>query len=220
MTTRSFTCDEFDALLPDLVDGTLDAIARAPADTHAESCARCRGLLADLVEIRAEASRLPTRKASRDLWNEISVRLKSRPATRYSLPTTHGYSPVRLAAAAVLLIIATASVTWTIATNQQDSGAQFATGTLPEVTPSARVAVAYDADLATLGALVAERTTTLDSVTARQVAENLRAIDDAILRVRAALDANPTNTLLSRQLAFAYQRKVSTLRRVAELMTE
>ncbi|HKS07629.1 MAG TPA: zf-HC2 domain-containing protein [Gemmatimonadaceae bacterium] len=219
MTTRSLTCDEFDALLPDLVDGTLDAIVRASAEAHAESCARCRGLLADLVEIRADASRLPTLKASRDLWDGIAPRLAPRPAVQHVVRNVR-YSPVRLAAAAVLLVVATASVTWTVAINQQPVAAPVATATLPDVTPSARVAVAYDADLATLGTLVSELTATLDSTTAQQVADNLRTIDDAILQVRAALDANPNNMLLSRQLAFAYQRKVSTLRRVAELMTE
>lgn len=218
MTNAPFTCDDFDALFPDLVDGTLDGGARAPAESHAESCARCRGLLADLVEIRADASRLPVLKPSHDLWDGIAGRLKA-PYPLHPAPQWY-HSPARLAAAAAVLMAVTAGVTWSVARQTAESGVIANVTTSAPVSASARVAAAYDADLAELGALAAERRSSLDSATALAIVTNMRVIDDAILRVRAALDANPASTLLSRQLAFAYQQKLSALRRVAELSAE
>jgi hypothetical protein len=48
----------------------------------------------------------------------------------------------------------------------------------------------------------------------------MRSIDDAIARVRLAVDAAPSNALLAQQLARAYDMKLSTLRLIATMQTE
>jgi predicted anti-sigma-YlaC factor YlaD len=219
MTAHSptgFTCAEFDSLLPELMEGDADAAARAGADEHLETCARCRGLMADLSELRDDAARLPVLSPSHDLWPSIATRLTLTDPRR-AAPKWYA-RPGNLAAAAVLLVTLTSAVTWNVATRAARPEAAVATGT--EITPGSRVALAYASDIATLNTLVEQRAATLDSVTARQVTASLLVIDNAIADVRAALDANPSSTLLSRQLAHAYERKVSALRRIAEMSAE
>lgn len=239
MTHTPMTCDEFDALLPDLVDEALDGVARARAATHSSACARCRGLANDLRELRAEAGRLPVLRPSRDLWDGISARIETPPVSIDGRRVARWWAhPARLAAAAALLVAGTATVTWNVARQapaSQASQAGDAGGAGGEVTdtpvfalepdgvvatPVSRVEAAYSPEIAELRALLAQSPRALDSVTARVIEDNLRIIDEAIARTRAALEAAPTNRLLAHQLARAYDAKLSTLRRIAAMPVE
>ena len=71
------TCDEFDVLLPDVLEETIDAGSRAAAEGHLATCARCRSLLNDLKELQSEAARLPALSPSHDLWGGISARIET-----------------------------------------------------------------------------------------------------------------------------------------------
>jgi hypothetical protein len=220
------TCDEFDALLPDLFEDALDERVRASADAHASQCARCRGLLSDLAELRGEASRLPVLKPSHDLWDNISARIET-PPIAFNERTVAARRSVRarLAAAAVILVAVTAGATWIIA--RRDI-APAVVASVPSVAPqqdttgavSFRLASAYDDEIAALRKRMAEHPAVLDSATARVIAANLRIIDDAIARVRVALDAAPANLLLSQQLMRAYDMKLNTLRQIAALQSD
>jgi hypothetical protein len=219
------TCDEFDALLPDLLEGTLDVVAREAAESHAEGCTRCRGLLGDLQELRGEASRLPVLAPSRDLWDGISARIET-PAIELNGRTARRWwqRPSGLAAAAVVLITVTAGVTWTLA-SRHDAEPLVSTVFVPVQlaaapgTPAFDVAGAYDRQIAELRTLLASRPGTLDTATARIVALNLGVIDDAIARVRFALDSAPANLSLTQQLARAYEMKLNMLRQAAAMPT-
>lgn len=213
------TCDDFDALLPDLLEDTLDAGNRAAADAHAAQCARCGALLNDLKEIQAEASRLPTLSPTHDLWDGISARIETPPIALHDRRGALGWwqKPHWLAAAAVVLITLTAGTTWMISQRFAPAPeAVFVQG------PSAsdRVAAAYDGDVATLTSLVVSRPQPIDSATAKVLASSMQSIDSAIARIRTALDAAPANALLARQLARAYDMKLNTLRLIAAMQTE
>jgi hypothetical protein len=180
----------------------------------------------DLLELRAEAARLPVLKPSRDLWNDISARIET-PALTFGSGRAGGRS-VRLAwslaAAAVVLMAASAGIAWNVATTRAtEQIAAIAPADSMFVAPTApsfRVAAAYDAEIASLRQVLAERAATMDSATVQMLALNLKVIDDAIARVRGALDSLPASTLLSQQLVQAYDMKLNTLRQVAALQTD
>lgn len=71
------TCEQFEALLPQLLDD--DAFASLPpaARAHIDDCDACGALLADLTDIRAEAAALPDLVPSRDLWSGIAARIEA-----------------------------------------------------------------------------------------------------------------------------------------------
>jgi hypothetical protein len=215
------TCDEFDVLLPDLLEETLDAGSRAAAEAHLATCARCSSLLTDLKELQNEAARLPTLSPSHDLWDGISARIETPAIELRDRRGALGWwqKPQWLAVAASVLVTLTASTTWMISrrvTALPQNVAAVAAGR----TPSAEVAAAYNADIAKLTTLVSTHPPAVDSATARVLASSMRSIDSAIARVRSALDAAPANLALARQLARAYDMKLNTLRLIASMQTE
>jgi hypothetical protein len=225
MNVRSLTCDEFDALLPDLMEDALDQTARANAEAHMAECARCRGLFVDLHEIRSDAARLPELKPSHDLWDGIAARIEPPVVALQPANAAWWQRPSRLAAAAVLLIAATATVTWNVArlnTAPPADSVQLESVDAGDIsiTPVSRVEAAYDPEIAELRAILAQRPRALDTATARVLDENLRIIDDAIARSRAALASAPANAFLAQQLARAYDKKLHTLRRIVSMPTE
>jgi hypothetical protein len=220
MNQTPYTCDDFDASLAALLEDELDSAVRTATEAHAAECARCAGLLSDLNDIRADATRLPVLKPSRDLWAGIASRIEPPVIELSRGGALHAWQrPSRLAAAAVLLIAATATVTWTIA--RQGSAPVVDAGTLVSApTAATQLVAAYDPEIAELRAMLAERAPGLDSATLRVLEENLQIIDDAIARSRAALDAAPASPFLTRQLARAYDQKLHTLRRIASMPAE
>ncbi|HYV97993.1 MAG TPA: hypothetical protein VE967_11100 [Gemmatimonadaceae bacterium] len=220
----SFNCDAFDALLPDLVEDNVVEGARRAAEAHAAGCARCRSLLADLTEIRADAARLPVLKPSRDLWDGISARIET-PAIDFQ---QHGARQQRvrwqMAAAAVALVTVTASATWMIARQASESRTvpetALASNSAPADTSPFRLVAAYDDEISALRKRLADRPGGIDSATNALITQNFRVIDEAIARVRIALDSAPSNALLEHQLRRAYDAKLNTLRQIAALQTD
>lgn len=219
MTTM--TCDEFDIVLPDLLEETLDAGSRAAAEAHLATCARCSSLLNDLKELQGEAARLPTLSPSHDLWNGISARIETPAIQLHGRRTAPAWwqQPRWLAVAASVLVTLTAGTTWLVSQRVLAGGAMPASVSMVPA-PSEQVAAAYSADIARLASLVSTHPPAVDSATARVLASSMRSIDSAIARVRTALDAAPANAMLARQLAHAYDMKLNTLRLIASMPTE
>jgi hypothetical protein len=90
----------------------------------------------------------------------------------------------------------------------------------PGTAMAAQLGAAYDPEIAELRTIIAERPPALDAETIRVLEENLRIIDDAIARSRAALIDAPANGFLARQLVRAYDKKLHTLRRIATMPAE
>ena len=221
--TVPISCEEFDALLADYLEDALSERDQHNAEAHVAGCARCRGLVVDLVELREEAARLPELKPTHDLWDGIASRIDA-PAVPLAERRVTWQARTRLAAAAVLLIAATATVTWKIA--RTPGTVTIAAGDTA-VVPGAGVALTshsiaanYDSSITAIRKLIDRKDGGLDSATMRVLAINLRVIDEAISRVRAALDSMPSNKMLSQKLTRAYELKLNTLRQFAAMSTE
>jgi hypothetical protein len=112
--THSMTCEQFEHILPQLLDDESAAAALTPmARAHLDGCAACRSLHADLMAIRSEARGLPALVPERDLWSGIAARIqapvvplvegvRARPARRQLSWRSAGI------AAAALMVITTA----------------------------------------------------------------------------------------------------------------
>ena len=115
MTTPNMTldCGGFADALADYLEGDATDSVRSAMEAHADSCAACRQLLADLDNLRTEASALPPLVPSRDLWSGIAERIDARvlpmetPRAAAHLRRTWR----RPAAAAAALVVLTAGVT-------------------------------------------------------------------------------------------------------------
>lgn len=216
-------------------------------DSHRDGCAACAATWAELEAIAAEARQLPLLTPSRDLWAGIEARIgggatpaaetpaAASPAMAQARRRWFALPAVRLAAAAALLVTATATVTWRIATEDRADGtpavAAAPAATAPEGAPAADRpadatlrAVTYDAEFRTmddeirsLERIVDERRAQLDPRTVEVLRRNLDLIDRAIAESRAALAADPASQFLAAQLARSYTTKLTLLRSTATL---
>ena len=105
-------CDGFAAALADYLEGDAPDAVRAAVEAHAEECAECGALLADLRAIPRQAAALPALVPSRDLWSGIAERIDARvlplerPATRTIVPARRSWARPAIAAAALVLMTA------------------------------------------------------------------------------------------------------------------
>lgn len=115
------TCERFESQLADLLDGELDAVTRAAMEAHASRCDACGPLAADLRRLTSEAAALPLLRPSRDLWDGIEARIAT-PVVPLVVTgvAARPLSVIRsrfdgrlawLAAAAAILVVATAGIT-------------------------------------------------------------------------------------------------------------
>ena len=110
--TNTMTCEQFDARLPDYMEGDLAGDERVALERHAESCAHCRPILEELKAIVTNAASLGPIEPSRDLWQGIEARIGTQVVplgSRRTMPVA------RTLAAAVVLMAVTAGVTWQLA---------------------------------------------------------------------------------------------------------
>ena len=220
MTAPMLTCDDAQALIPDLLDGTLSDTRRAAYNAHVAQCAGCRALTGDLARIRDDAAALPTFAPSHDLWSGIEARIATPMVSLAHRP--HGAvrrrTTIQLAAAAAVLMAVTAGGTWLAATWPA------ATLTASPATSTELVSVADEKGIATyvseigkLKDILQTRRTELDTATIAILEKNLKLIDDAITESRAALAADPASTFLAERLNHAYDTKLELLRSAATL---
>jgi hypothetical protein len=110
----SISCDRFDELLPELLEGSLAPHDRRAAELHQADCDRCNSLVRDLDGIRTEASALPALRPSRDLWSGIASRIEAPVVAlvpRAEPVAARRRAPWRSVAAAAILVAATAGIT-------------------------------------------------------------------------------------------------------------
>jgi len=145
MNDTLLSCDAFDALLPDYLEGTLDAAGQAAVERHAHECIRCGALLGDLLAITTQTRSLPDLVPTRDLWDGIAARIEAPvvtlPARRAGGAVWRRHAAAWIGAAAAGLVVATAGVTY-MATRAFDHGAtspvaSTTPATHPATTPSA-----------------------------------------------------------------------------------
>jgi Putative zinc-finger len=116
MSTMSMplNCEQFSDRLADYLEEELPEVVRAAMESHADVCASCGALLADLAVLRDHAAALPALEPSRDLWAGIGERIDARvlpleiPVVRRSAARR---AWVRPAVAAAALVLVTAGIT-------------------------------------------------------------------------------------------------------------
>lgn len=122
MTTIPLNCDGFAEALADYLERDDSPRIRGAVEAHAASCGACGAMLADLQQLRVDASGLPTLTPSRDLWDGIAARIEA-PVLSLEKVRSPGsgvraagvrWTPawLRPAAAAAALVLVTAGVTY------------------------------------------------------------------------------------------------------------
>jgi hypothetical protein len=116
MSTMSMplNCEQFSDRLAHYLEGDLPEAVRTAMESHADVCASCGALLADITALRIDAAALPALQPSRDLWAGIAERIDARvlpleaPLAGRSLVHRTWMRP---AVAAAALVLVTAGIT-------------------------------------------------------------------------------------------------------------
>jgi Putative zinc-finger len=226
MTTPMLTCDDAQALMPDLFEGTLSDTTRASYEAHVAQCAECRTLAVDLVKIRDDAAALPTFSPSRDLWSGIEARIDTPVVSLAdrSRGAVGRWSTRQVAAAAAILIAVTAGGTWMAATRPATTRPSSVAVTAASAARTELVSVAdqkgiatYVGEIGKLQNILQTRGNELDTATIAVLLKNLKLIDQAISESKAALAADPASPFLAGRLNHAYDTKLELLRSAAML---
>jgi hypothetical protein len=119
--TTPLTCDGFAKALADYLEHDDTPRVRAAVEAHAASCAACGALLADMQQLRLDASGLPTLTPSRDLWAGVAARIatpvielgtREAGSGQRDWRTKRFVGWTRPAVAAAALVVITAGVTY------------------------------------------------------------------------------------------------------------
>ena len=230
--------EEWTDKLSEYLDDELSPRERQAVESHLRGCAECAAVLDDLTRVVERAQRLDRRPPRADLWDGIAARIE----TRGAAPRRVSFTLPQLAAAAVVLIAASAGIAWQFAdraasrsdiarSTEAQSRASSGYEALAEREPSAErsnidiahVSFAdaqYDAAVSDLEKALQNGRGRLDKTTIAIVEHNLQIIDQAIEQARQALETDPANDYLSGHLVEARRRKLDLLRRAAALTTE
>jgi len=224
--------DLYSEQLSAYLDGELDLARRRRLEAHLAGCADCAALLADLRAIVAAAPHYEGREPSRDLWGAIEPRLgeaeviplspdrlTARPSAR---PSSRRFSLPQLIAASFVMAALGGGAVW-LALRPATGGATLATGPsgptagspLGPADTTKTVAYAeqqYDAAVRDLELVLDAGRSRLDSTTVRTIELSLQKIDAAIAEARLAVQRDPANAYLSRQIAANMRRKLNLLR--------
>jgi anti-sigma factor RsiW len=134
MTNSNMTCEAFDAVLPDYLEGTLEDSRRASVERHLSECVRCASLLRDIENISKEAAALPDMIPSRELWQGIEARIAAPVIPLAARPARQRrFVPAWMGIAAAALIVSTAGITYVLTAHslRPTNG-----GTLAQATPT------------------------------------------------------------------------------------
>jgi anti-sigma factor RsiW len=222
--------DQWMDRLSEYLDGDLAPGERAALEAHLADCAACRTAVSELRRVVTRAHALVDQPVGRDLWPGIAARIGAagtpvidlasrRQRRRFSL------SLPQLAAAAVLLIAATAGGT-SLALRDRPAHLPALPGQGAVAGPGARVIpaglpdkaqVSYDAAVSDLERALDAGRHHLAPKTVLVLEKNLARIDAAIDEARAALKADPANLYLNTHLANTMQQKLELLRQATAL---
>ncbi len=213
-------CEDIRPFLDDFVDGLLtDQMAAAVRD-HAATCSRCAARLTDSTALRERVAELPRSIAPPDdLWPGIAARIEAGRVARGRFGRR-----TLLAAAAALLIVASVATAYLVGRRQATSELTQAQNPGPATTSQVVLASFeqlgvhdYAATRQELVEVLQGRSGELTPETLEVVVHNLEVIDEAMARIALALDSDPGNELLQRQLIAVYRQQVDLLQRAAML---
>ena len=224
--------------LSEFIDGELNAADAAALQRHLLSCAECAAIHAELLQIVSTAKELEDIGPEHDLWTGIANRIGAPAlpttaevvpitAARSAAPRRFTFSLAQLAAAAVVLMALSGGFVYflsnraaqpqvTTGTIVQSSGGVTGDNTRLVATPI-ETSPMYNSDVAELEQLLEQQRGQLDPQTVEVVERSLESIDQAIEEARTALEADPGNPYLHRQLDNTMQKKLHILRRATRV---
>ena len=224
------SCEEYEALIGDAVDGTIDAAAARTLDAHLGVCERCRRVADDLRTIRATALTLERHVPSPEAWTRIAAAVdadsqrQARSALRLA-SLAQGW-PLAAAAAAVLVVggwwlVSQRTSPLPIARSTPSNVASTQPAALQPVEAHVRAAEnEYESAIAGLEAITKADGAELDPDTAKVVRASLTVIDNAIGESRQALRDEPANEAAQQSLFEAFSRKLALLQDTIALINE
>lgn len=230
------TCDDFNKVLVDYVDGRLapaQAGMERAAERHLEACSTCSALVTDLRTIRAAAFMLDRHEPSAGAWTRLQAAIAAEPAPKGRLLSMSGRGgrsrgnwPVWLGAAAAL-VLATVIGLLPLMSREADPDAGAAAGAAETEISVESVAAEFEAAekhyqkaIDDLQTIANKDTGELDPQVASVLQKNLTVIDQAISESRAALKSQPASTNAQAGLFDALRTKVSLLQQTVELINE
>ncbi|HEV8600471.1 MAG TPA: zf-HC2 domain-containing protein [Gemmatimonadales bacterium] len=225
--------DQFTNQLSAYLDGELERESRRRLEAHLAACVECSALLADLRAIVAAAPHYEGRQPSRDLWKDIEPRLDEaevipisidRPTAR---PSVRRFSWPQLIAASLVMAAVGGGATFLVLRQNTTPPAAVAvdlpnrrSAPLPDSVKTVEYAEAqYDAAVKDLESVLAAGRSQLDTATVRTIEQSLQKIDAAIAEARIAIQRDPANAYLSRQIAANMRRKLDLLRAATNAIT-
>ena len=219
--------DQWMDRLSEYLDGDLAAGERAALEAHLTGCAACRAAVGELRQVVTRAHAMVDQPVGRDLWPGIAARIGAAGAPVVDLGARRvrkriSFSLPQLAAAAVLLVAATAGGTSLALRPTPTAAPGFAapggstTRAIPAGLPD-KAQVSYDAAVGDLERALDAGRSRLSPKTVAVLEKNLARIDAAIGEARAALKADPANAYLHAHLANTMQQKLELLRQATAL---
>jgi len=230
------SCTIKEEQLDDYVDGMLTEEQRTETERHLESCEICRQTVEFLRALQATADAMPREiEPGRDLWVDLEARISP---TRVMQVDFRGRGPLvlfgvrsawgqwaALAAAALALVVVSSGITaYFLSGPEMGAGAGMpgfagvgepVASTMEEFRPAE---IGYAQAIDDLIQTLDERREDLDPETLTVIESNLRVIDAAIRRARAAIDKYPEESELATVLAGNYRRKLEFLQRTNRLI--
>ncbi len=230
--------EKLESRLSEFLDGTLAAAEREAVERHLEQCGPCRTELEGMRAVLEKTQGLRPMSPPRDLWPGIAAAIQAPlglgavESQVIKLPTARrgaAREPVgvltvtrsQLAAAATILMVVSAAITWWVGPGVPERG-RTAAGpvTTAAVRASAELPGASEvlsAELEALEELLAGVSVSLDPETVRVLKKNLGVIERAIEDSRRALAQDPANEVLGAHLEREYRRKLRYLREATEI---
>ncbi len=200
--------------LDDFVDGVLSRAEAERVRAHIAECGACARAEQSLRELLQSAAALPQSiEPPAEVWANVQARTtkhSTRTATLWSLRYP-------LAAAAVVLIIASSTITALLLKSNPRVSAPTAGSNAVSLVALEAADREYARIALELETTLNNRAAQIDPATVKTVRENLVIIDHAIADARAALQKTPGNTELSRLISTSYRRKIGMLERTLRL---
>lgn len=199
--------------LHDHADGLLSDAERAAMESHLATCDACSAESRALRALLAELTALPGIAPGRDLLPAIHARIDA-PAPSTSEWTLKRARPW-LAAAAVLLVALSSSLTWWLAQSPSGPSGNAPPLATADVQAFVRTDAEYVRAAAELEAMLRLNRDVLPAETEQVLERTLAVIDGALEEARAALARDPANAMLSELLLSNHEKKLDVLRQAA-----
>ncbi len=211
-------CSQYLNSIQEAVDGTIGSIRRAELELHVDTCDACRTLLDDLQRIHDAAASLPPLKAPDGAWLQIAGRLRQEGRIAERISARRSYGMWLAAAAAVILVVASAVMLRPRfagePVSQTVSAPSPATDTASIQSVQSQVDAAqqqFEKAIAELEKVAKANQQQLDPETSATIDKNLGIIDQAIAENRAAVNAEPASVAARETLFQTLRTKVSLL---------